>query len=134
MGQKFKIKRTNILIGVFLACTIAFTLWLASKVTSLSIDWSFAIPCVTLIGAITSATKTVIHWWSDALERQRVELEGQIEEKTEEIERLQQGLSLLTKQVAASQEEIQIFRRILYKIEARMEVKCNPASEKPDML
>ena len=120
--QHKRVKKV-LLYALLIASLIIFTVWLAGRFASLTIDWSFAIPTATMIGGAIPAAWSVINWLNEKVEEKNEKLKNEIEEKENEIEQLKTEQQILSEQIVGLREEVKVFRRILYKIEARLEVK-----------
>lgn len=128
IARQHKRAKKVLLSALLIASLIVFTVWLAGRFATLKIDWSFVIPTASLVGGTVPIVWSTFNWINEKFEDKDKKIKDELEAKEDEIEQLQADCQVLSEQVLELRKEVGIFRRILYKIEARLEVKGEQCS------
>ncbi|NER31030.1 MAG: hypothetical protein F6J89_26280 [Symploca sp. SIO1C4] len=128
MERQHKRVKKVLFSALLIASLIIFTVWLAGRFATLKIDWSFVIPTASLIGGTVPIVWSILNWINDKFEEKDSKIKDELTAKQDEIEQLQADYQVLSEKVLEMRKEVGIFRRILYKIEARLEVKGEQCS------
>ena len=127
-------------LGLAIAASLVFVIWLTTKIADLKIDWSFVVPAATFLSLIYPALQSILDWLDKRVElatkdlrnsiaAQNLSLSLRLDELKSDIEQLEREMDAILIQLNSHRErpahdwageEIKLLQKIIFKVEARI--------------